>query len=176
MKKNVWQIINSVLIAGVIVFTLVLNNTKTEDKIVYVDNVRVFQEFEMTKELGAQNEKKFQPVIQVFDSLVKDIQQLEATLKEKKKITEKDRLEYAKRQKIVIEKEQELERIKSIVKEDINNKVWERLNGYIKEYGEQNGITLILGAQGQGNIMYGESPSDITDDFIAYANFKFEGN
>ncbi len=176
MKKNVWQIINSILLVGVVILVVILNNPKQEDKIVFIDNVKLFQGFNMTDELGSQNENKYKPVIQVFDSLVKDIQLLETKLKAKKKISEADRLEYAKRQKIVVEKEQELERIKSYVKEDINNKVWERLNGYITEYGKENEIDIILGAQGQGNIMYGRKPLDITEDFIQYANFKFEGN
>jgi len=175
MKNKVWQIVNSILLLGVVLF-LIISNLESKEKIVFVDNVKVFQEFNMTSELGNQNEAKFKPLIQVFDSLVKDIQGLEAKLKAKKKLTEADRLEYAKRQKIVVEKERELEQVKNYVKEDINNKVWERLNGYITEYGKENNISIILGAQGQGNIMYGKEPVDITQDFIQYANSKYEGN
>lgn len=176
MKKKLWQIINSISLFGILITMVIFNSIKEENKIVFVDNVKLYQEFNMTKELGVQNEKKYQPLIRTFDSLVQDIQSLEIELKTKKKITEKDRLTYAKRQKILLEKEQELKEIKSFVKEDINNKVWERLNGYMIEYGREKKITLILGAQGQGNIMYGNELVDITQDFINYANFKFEGN
>ena len=41
------------------------------------------------------------------------------------------------------------------------------INGYVKEYGKENGYPLIFGASGSGNIMYAGEASDLTDIVLA---------
>lgn len=173
-KKNIIGLVNSVVLLGVIVF-LLLNN-KTSNKVVYVDNIKLFNSFNLTKELGALSEQKYKPELEVYDNLVNKISLLEDTYKEgKKKMSKKDTEEYVNLKRQLSVKENELANLKNYVKTDINKKVWKRLNEYVKSYGEEKGIQLILGAQGGGNIMYGMPAADITDDFIEYANAKYEG-
>ena len=47
MKNKLWQIVNSILLLGVVLF-LIISNLESKEKIVFVDNVKVFQEFNMT--------------------------------------------------------------------------------------------------------------------------------
>lgn len=178
-KANLWNIINSILIICLFSYILVTTLSQKDDsksKIVYVDNIKLFTDFNMTKDLNKQNEKKYAGKIKVFDSLVNNIKILEQSLQKLKTIPNSKKMEYAKLQKVVVEKDRELAEIREFVKNDVNKKVWKRLNNYINTYGEKRNIDIILGAQGQGNIMYGKDYADITKDFIKFANSKYEGN
>lgn len=178
LKKNVWKIINSLLIICLFTYFVKENGNlkKHKTRIAYVDNLKIFNDFNMTKELTKQNEEKYKSQIATFDSLVNAIKSLETDLQKLKTIPNKRKMEYAKLQKIVVEKDKELKQIQAYVQGEISTKTWKRINEYIKSYGEKFNLDLILGAQGQGNIMYGKDNVDITEEFIKYANHKYEGN
>jgi|GEM_PF-2437702 len=55
-------------------------------------------------------------------------------------------------------------------KERINEKVWNFINREILEFGKSNKYHLIMGATGDGGIMYGEASLNVTEDFIDYLN------
>ena len=177
-KNNLWQIINTVLIISILSYIAVTAMQQKEKKsnIVYIDNIKIFNNFNMTKDLSKENEKKYAGKIKVFDSLVNKIKTLEISLQKLKTIPNDKKIAYAKLQKIVVEKDKELKEIQTFVKNDINKKVWKRINDYIKIYGKIHQIDIILGAQGSGNIMYGKDKVNITNAFITFANNKYEGN
>jgi len=50
------------------------------------------------------------------------------------------------------------------------------LNQYIKEYGESKQYKVVLGTQGNGNVMYAQKGIDITAEVLIYSNEKYEGN
>lgn len=173
--KNGWNIVNSILIVCLIgLITFYFLNKKRD--IVFIDNIKVFKEFNMTKELGKMNEEKYKPELVVYDSLVKAITSIETSMNKGEVGTNNETEKYVNLKRKISIKENELEAIRAYVKKDINKKVWGRLNGYIKEFGEEKKVDLIIGAQGSGNIMYGITEIDYTDEFINYANLKYEGN
>lgn len=178
LKKHLWKIINSILIIGFILYFVNYKSTqeKHKNKIVYIDNIKIFNEFNMTKDLTKENEAKYKGQIKEFDSLVNTIKAMETELQKLKTIPNKKKLTYAKLQKIVIEKDKELKQLQNYVQNDISSKTWKRLNNYIKEYGTKYNLDLIIGAQGNGTIMYGKDNVNITEVFLKYANKKYEGN
>lgn len=48
--------------------------------------------------------------------------------------------------------------------------IWAELNKHIEEYGKKMGYKYILGANGDGSIMYGDEAQDITEELIKYIN------
>jgi outer membrane protein len=50
------------------------------------------------------------------------------------------------------------------------NEVYKRLNEYIKAYGKEHRYGMIIGTNGQGNVMYVDKGQDITKDLIGYIN------
>ena len=58
---------------------------------------------------------------------------------------------------------------------NIPEQVWVRLNSYVKEYGERQNLKIIIGTSGNGNIMYAEENLNITNQFLAYINARYEG-
>ncbi len=69
-----------------------------------------------------------------------------------------------------------LKEMTKLLSNDISNKVWKRLNVYIKEYGEVNGYDIIMGTQGSGNVMYAKDVIDITNEILNYSNNRYEGS
>lgn len=178
LKNNAWELINSILIIGLLLYFVnyTITQEKHKNKIVYVDNIKIFKKFNMTKDLTKEIENKYKGQIKEFDSLVNVIKTMEINLQKLKTISNAKKLAYAKLQKIVVEKDKELKKIQGFVQNEISTKTWKRLNEYIKEYGKKYNFDIILGAQGNGTIMYGKENVDITDVFLKYANNKYEGN
>jgi len=178
LKKNLWKVINTLLIIGFALYFInyTITQRKHKNKIVFIDNVKVFSDFNMAKDLTKQNENKYKSQIKEFDSLVKTIKEMETKLQKLKTISNSKKMAYAKLQKIVVEKDNELKKIQNFVQNDISSKTWKRLNEYIQNYGKKYNLDIIMGTQGNGNIMYGKDNVDITDVFLKYANKKYEGN
>ena len=61
-----------------------------------------------------------------------------------------------------------------MLKQQMNTEIFNKINEYMKEYGEEKGYSIIWGANGNGNIMYGEEGKNITEDVLKYINEKYE--
>lgn len=48
--------------------------------------------------------------------------------------------------------------------------IWENINKKVNEYGKENGLDYIFGANGDGSIMYASESNDITKEIIDYIN------
>ncbi len=46
--------------------------------------------------------------------------------------------------------------------------IWGEINRILSEYGKKNGIDFVLGAKGDGNIMFASDRCDITEDVLTY--------
>lgn len=174
-NTNIWSLVNTALIVVITVLFFLSKDSKKKGDVFFIDNIALFNEFNMTKDLGNMNEEKYKGKLKQFDSLVNVFNDLESKLKLKKKISAKEETEYVQFHRVLREQEQEIEGIKIAVKNEINQKVWSRLNTYMDDYGKKNELRLVLGAQGKGNIMYGDSLQNLTKDFIKYANKRYEG-
>lgn len=120
----------------------------------YVDNTRLFQGFDEQQELMKELEHQAMVNQSQMDSLrvVYTTQGLSLT-----ELQEQLRIEVERRSK------------------EYTNLIWNRLNQYTREYGEQEGYSYILGANGTGSLMYAGEDNDITEEVLAYANKKYAG-
>lgn len=166
MKKyNLLGIINSTILIAIVtagVFYL----TSKKESIAYVDNVKLFNGFNMTNDIKVIEEKKIKDKSLKLDSIYRILQ------KEKNQETDQ-----AKRLIIQLNRgQQELEQIQNNYKNNLTQDVWNRLNEYIGEYAKTNNIEMILGTSGNGNVMYSENQRDITDFILEFSNSKYAGN
>lgn len=121
----------------------------------------------MSKDLGKVNNKKIDLQRKKLDSLytVYSI------------FSEQKNQEKAKETEIILKKEDlELRRMNEYFSNEVSQQVWNRLNTYVEEYGKTKKHTIILGTQGNGNIMFAKEGIDITKEVLEYANNKYEGN
>lgn len=168
MKKHhtTFLLICNVLLLIVIFIAFYLSNSSSTD-IVYVDNVKLFNGFNMSKDLGKINNEKITKQKKKLDSLYT----IYSILREQENKEKTQELEVQLRTE-----DQELKKMNEYLSKDISQKVWNRLNQYVKEYGIANQCKVILGTQGVGNIMYAQEEIDITTRVLEYANTKYEGN
>ncbi|WP_299311233.1 OmpH family outer membrane protein [uncultured Aquimarina sp.] len=141
--------------------------SRSESTIAYVDNVTLFNGFNMSKDLGKINNGKIIKQKKKLDSLYT----IYSIFKEQKNTEKATTLETQLRLE-----DQELRKINEYFSKEVSQQVWNRLNQYIKEYGESNQYRIILGTQGNGNIMFAREGVDITETVLEYANTKYEGN
>jgi outer membrane protein len=52
--------------------------------------------------------------------------------------------------------------------------IWKRINAYLLDFGKEKGYEYILGASGNGTIMYADEGMNVTKDAIEYVNKKYE--
>jgi outer membrane protein len=147
---------------GITVF-LVLG--KDEKKIAVIDAVRLFNEFNLKKELEAKDKSGLERLGKQIDSISSQLKIAQAS----KNTQEEQRLGYLyEYMKNGLEKEFEKSN------QMINEQVWKRLNKIIDEYGKKKGYRLIIGANGMGTVLYSDNYYDVTNEAVAFANKKYE--
>ncbi len=54
--------------------------------------------------------------------------------------------------------------------------IWRQINQWVNEFGEQEGYDFVLGAAGNGSLMYANEANDITNKTILFVNKKYQGD
>jgi outer membrane protein len=54
--------------------------------------------------------------------------------------------------------------------------IWKRINAYLVDFGKAKGYNFILGANGNGNLMYANDGVNVTKEAVEYINMKFEAD
>ena len=163
-KFSILSIINSLLGVGLLISLFVFWSANNKSTTVYVDNVVLFSKFNLANDLKSMHMEELKQQKTKIDSLV-------AVLQGKDTAQEPDEalnMQY-------VNESRKLQQMESYLSQDLNEKVWSRLNTYIKEYGETHNYDIIMGTQGNGTIMFGTPELDITEKIIEYANNKYEG-
>lgn len=117
----------------------------------------------MSKDLDRTHQKDLQKQKKIVDSIIAILQD-----SDKKKPNEE-------MQRRFIYENNKLKEMGEYFTNNVSQQVWSRINLYVQEYGTENNYSIVLGTQGNGNIMYAQKELDITDKFIEFANKKYEG-
>ncbi|WP_347067442.1 OmpH family outer membrane protein [Flavobacterium sp. WV_118_3] len=134
-------------------------------KIVFVDNVKLFDGFNMTKELKKRGEQEFNSRKKVLDSLYAVLQQEGASEIQKEAITRE-----------LIAKKQEFEAFNQQFATEESAKIWSRINGYTSDFSKEKNYDFILGSENKRSVLFAKETVDITNELIIYINKKYEGN
>ncbi len=141
--------------------------------VVFVDTTVIYDNFNLSKELNTELESTIKKKKLQLDSLYSSLMVMERDLKNNHNSNEElvrvaDMEQEYIRQKKNFEKEQEE------LLFNCNSKIWNQINSYIDDFGNEKGYSLILGATGQGGIMYGEKKVNITEEFLKYINTRYD--
>lgn len=117
----------------------------------------------MSKDLGKAHQKGLQSQKKTVDSILAVLQK-----------SDQDKAQEDLQRHFVFENNK-LKEMGEYFTTNVSQQVWSRLNSYMEEYGTKKNYSIILGTQGNGNIMYAQKELDITKDFIEFANKKYEG-
>ncbi len=160
---------------GVLIVVLVLTSCQEQQKIAYIDNSRVVNEYQKKVDF----EKIFQVKVTAFnqkaDSLEKAIQ-IEAQLFQTKAanmLPKNAETEYQallqKKQMQDYQLQGEEQSLQGEGQKQIDTLIKE-VKVFVKDYGKKNGYTYILGANDAGSVMYGSEGNDITQTVIDELN------
>jgi outer membrane protein len=133
-------------------------------KIVFMDTIKVFEEFEMKKDYDTKMEKDLKSESQLVDSIG-------TLLNEATQVKDEALIMKLKKDYFIVEKvfNEKFEKLSQQYTSEVNT----RLNDYLKDFGKENGYDFILGSSGQGNIMFVKESNDKTKDILKYVNSKY---
>jgi outer membrane protein len=173
MLKN--SLITLAFIFSIIAIGLNLFNTSSSNT-VFVDTGKVYAEFKLSKELNKDLESILKLKKRSIDSLYQDLSSLTQRIKYKK-IPEKEEMILASRmEQQYLYRQNQFEKESQELTVSYNDKIWNQINQYMEEYGQEKNYNFILGATGEGNIMFGNKKVDVTNSVIEYINKKYASN
>jgi len=153
-----------ILFSLLLIVLTMLNITKPQTKILYVDNTKVFENFSMTKELQRNGQTEFNNRKASLDSLYARLES------DKTSGTQKQAL----MQQFIKEKE-ELNQFNDFYSSEQSSKIWARIKSYSAEFSNENKCSIIIGSDNKSNILFADQSIDVTNDLIKYINKKYEG-
>jgi outer membrane protein len=60
--------------------------------------------------------------------------------------------------------------------EQYTAEIWKQINQWVSEFGKQQGYDFVLGAAGNGSLMYANEANDVTNEMILFVNKKYQGD
>jgi outer membrane protein len=158
--------------------TVIFLQYSSMNSIVYVDAVRLMNNYRGMISARAEYELKINPLRANLDTLKKEFEtKLQEYHEKEDKLSVSERKlyeellgtkeqQYLSYQKAITEKMQRED-------QELTQKVLSKVNDYIKKYGEENGYDIIMAATQQGNIVYADKGKDMTDEILEGLNKEF---
>ncbi|MPM26980.1 hypothetical protein SDC9_73485 [bioreactor metagenome] len=150
----------------------------SKDKVAYVDVAKVVKEFELSKSYQTEIELNVNKQKEFLDSLSSQMSVVVKKLTIEQPGSNSYKALEAKRDSLYNKIKYIQESFNSNTEkmvEKYNNEVFVQINQYIEEYGKTHDYSLILGAKGDGGIMYGSDANNITEDVIVFINKSYLG-
>ena len=165
MRLKIQKCIIGSVIGLVGSFMLFSCSDASSSKTAYVLNARLLKEYKGTEDIKKSLSRRFEKNQVLVDSLKFVFQKIEET-----KLSTKD-IQF-KRFQI----KESLDRMTSEEERasaEAEAQLWNQINVHVSNYGKENNYSMIIGAMGNGNLMYADSTLDVTSKVIDYMNKKY---
>jgi outer membrane protein len=156
-------VVNTLLISALAIF-LLFYFFKSNKEIVYVDTVKLFDGFVMTKEMKRVGEKEFNSRKLVLDNLYSNLQSPTISASEKKELMQQ-----------FIQGKEELEQFNQTFAAEQTTKIWSRIKSYTSEFSKDKNYQLVIGSDNKQTVLFADEKIDVTNDLLIYLNKKYEG-
>lgn len=137
-----------------------------QPRIAFIDTAYVYNNFNMKKEL----EKKLLEIKRIrqqsIDSLYEAVSAAQ-TAGNGEAFPALEKNYVRQREKAGLELEQ--------IQTDYDQQIWKQINSLVSRFGNERGLSLILGANGGGNLMHGDDTFNLSEDVLNYINTHYEG-
>ncbi len=176
VNKQMKNIISYITLAlalaavGLSVFNF-LNKKETA----YLELGRVYDEFTMKEEMENQLNGIFEGKKQQLDSLLLLLEAEQRSLQTKSHPEQTEIEAFQSKRDLYNMQEEKFYSDMDRLKGNYTEKVWNQINQYISDYGKEKHIDLLLGAAGNGGVMYGDDAINLTDQVIEYINSRYQG-
>lgn len=162
-----------------LVFILLLGMISCQqEKIGYVDNVRLMDSYQEKIDVEADFKTKAEALTKKRDSISQAFQleaqafQVKAEKMSQKKAQEEYGLMQQKGQFIGQQLQQEDQKLQASGQTEMDSIV-SKVKREVKAYGKANGYTYILGGGDGGSVLYGTDANDLTDEIVKILNDKY---
>jgi outer membrane protein len=162
-KIQILTFINSIGLIALVCF-LIFRSFFAFEEIVYIDNIKLFDGFYMTKEMKKAGEKEFNTRKAILDSLYSKLQSNSVSEIEKKQLMPQ-----------FIQGKEELEQFNQRFAGEESLKIWSRIHSYVDEYSKETNYKLIIGSPNKESVLFADEKVDKTNELLAYINKKYEG-
>ncbi len=162
--KTIPQFMVNILLISVLALFLLFYFFKSNKEIVYVDSVKLFDGFVMTKEMKRVGEKEFNSRKLVLDNLYSNLQSPTISASEKKELMQQ-----------FIQGKEELEQFNQTFAAEQTNKIWSRIKSYTAEFSKDKNYQLVVGSDNKQAVLFADEKIDVTNDLLIYLNKKYEG-
>lgn len=177
MKKQVFYLLVGMLAVS-LVWVISTQFDFAQEKIVVVDSQKVLEQYNGFKEAKDIYELRlkelsdtFNKQRQIFESKSKELEILSAGLSKKEQTQKQSDL--AKLKAELLKSGAAIESQSSQQENKLLTGVYNKVNDFIERFGERNGYEVILGANGQGNVIYVNDKTDITQEVINELNQEY---
>ena len=149
--------------------------SKDSEGIVYVQNMKLYSEFDLAIELDSELQAFSKERTRELDSLMMALENLTAQLERMEEIPTETYQSYNDLRNAVMYREKNYEEELIGLTQKYDQQIWERINGFTKTFAEENNYDMILGASGDGSLMYAKDTLDVTDELILFCNNNYNG-
>lgn len=176
-SKSLLQIkVLNFLVIAVVVGWIVYSQA-TKSKIAFVDSARLIENYEgmkVAREAFQQKSLQWQANIDTltseFKRAVDDFETSKSKLSTKEAELSRQLIETKRKQ--LVDYQQAIQQQAEQEDYQMTQKVLSEVNGLINDYAKQQGYDMVLGASGNGNIVYAKEYMDITEDVMDMLNTK----
>ena len=162
-KLKYLPIINLAVLLVLISVLFIISNKKNE-VIVSVDNIKLFDEFKMTKEMKSIGNKEYASKKKYLDSLYLKLQEQDLD-KNTKEVLMKE----------FVSKREELDQFNQSFAIQESDKIWKRINSYVKEFAKEKEYKIVLGSENSREVLYTSETIDVTNELLLFINKRYEG-
>ncbi|MEO5645220.1 MAG: OmpH family outer membrane protein [Bacteroidia bacterium] len=172
-NKQAIGVIAIVLAVGAI--GLVIHEKMSSPKIGFVRIKEVFEKFEMKKEMELKFDHENGYRQRALDSIAFVLQNEAQTLESMERPSDSLINYFTVRKNNYLGRKEQFDNDKQSQTSNYNSQIILRMSQYVKEYGEGNGYSYILGDDGNGSVMFAKDAQDLTAPVIVYINEKYSG-
>jgi outer membrane protein len=164
-----------------IALTLTLFSTSCQksQKIAFVDNVKVINEYQEKKDMEAALQLKIDAFQQSTDSLRQAFQEeigaaeVRAARMSQSQIQQLSQ-ELQQKEQFLSQQIQAQQQALANESQANNDTLIERIKTFIKDFAVTNNFTFILGSNDAGSVLYGAEPNDLTETILEALNTAYE--
>ncbi|MDO4781758.1 MAG: OmpH family outer membrane protein [Capnocytophaga felis] len=159
--------------------SLLLGLVSCQDKIAFVDNTKLLNEYQEKKDIESKlkeqiskYEKKRDSISQAFQLEAKNFEAQAQNLAQN--VAQKKYNELMQKSQILQQHLQQEEQKIQIESQTQMDSLLNKVKKFIKDYGKEKGYTFILGANEGGSVLYGDDKKDITNEVVKSLNEKYK--
>lgn len=150
-----------------------------ENKIVYVDSLKLITNYKGSKAAREAYEKKAAVWKANMDTLTMEFNRQAARFeKEKTTLTVKEK---KLSEELLLNKKQQLDNYRQATAEnasredkEMTTRIFSEINDFLRQYGEKHGYEFIMAATNVGNIVFSKKENDVTEDVLKQLNEEYQ--